>query len=300
MSKTKIMVLGGVSYDTILHVDSFPRPIPHTYIHDSYHETVGSAGSGKALNLNMLGFDVKLHGTIGNDIYGNFIKDYFDKYELKFNYDYVPKGTQRNVNMMDQDGGRISYMMNLTYEPEVDWNKLDRKIEKSDHVVINTLNYCRKAIPIAKKYGKPIWTDLNDYDGKNDYLRDFIEAADYILFCSDNLEDYRSFMQTVMDKGKKLIVCTHGINGSTALTQDGRWIETPALEGFTVLDSSGVGDSFFSGLLYGIVRGYPIETSLKMGTVLSALCLQSHELFNTDLSEKKFLKAYSEFYKENL
>lgn len=300
MNKEKILVVGGVSYDSIIQVNRFPEPENRTYQGFPLHETVGSTGSGKALNLNRLGMDVRLHGIIGNDVYGKLIEKYFDEEDLKFHYDVIPEGTQRHINMMDATGGRISYMLNVTFEPVFDREKLERKMDKCDHIVLNIINYCRHVIPYAKEHNKTIWTDLHDYDGLNPYHQDFVDSADYITVSSDKLPDYRSFMQNMIERGKKLVVCTHGKEGSTALTPDGQWIDIPIMKDCPMVDTNGAGDSFFAGLMYGILNGFDVEKSMKLGTVAAGLCVQSKELFDTSLSERKLLKVYKNYFRESL
>jgi len=47
----RALVLGGIACNTMVHLDSFPEPRPQIVFARSYHETVGSSGAGKALNL---------------------------------------------------------------------------------------------------------------------------------------------------------------------------------------------------------------------------------------------------------
>ena len=72
-----ILVLGGVSYNMMIYLGAFPQPEPQTVFSQGFHETVGSTGAGKALNLAKLGLDVTLHGMIGADDLGQKIRDYF-------------------------------------------------------------------------------------------------------------------------------------------------------------------------------------------------------------------------------
>ena len=73
------------------------------------HDTVGSTGAGKALNLCRLGFDVTLHGVIGDDRYGDLIRKYFGGgKDLHFIYEINPKGSEQHTNLMDAEGRRIS------------------------------------------------------------------------------------------------------------------------------------------------------------------------------------------------
>ena len=90
-----ILVLGGVSWNTMLYVRDFPQPQPGTIFTRDYHETVGSTGSGKALNLSKLGFAVTLYGMIGEDHHGEWIKEYFAREGVPFIYDVTSLGTER-------------------------------------------------------------------------------------------------------------------------------------------------------------------------------------------------------------
>lgn len=53
------LVIGGVSFNTMVYLDTFPQPLPQTIFSTGFHETVGSTGAGKALNLRKLGFFVR-------------------------------------------------------------------------------------------------------------------------------------------------------------------------------------------------------------------------------------------------
>jgi hypothetical protein len=44
----RILVLGGVSYNTMIYLDSLPSARPQTIFSQGLHETVGSTGAGNA------------------------------------------------------------------------------------------------------------------------------------------------------------------------------------------------------------------------------------------------------------
>lgn len=46
-----ILVLGGISYNMIIYLEQFPQPCSQTVFSHGVHETAGSTGAGKALNL---------------------------------------------------------------------------------------------------------------------------------------------------------------------------------------------------------------------------------------------------------
>jgi sugar/nucleoside kinase (ribokinase family) len=291
------LVIGGVSFNTMVYVDAFPRPQPQTISSNGFHETIGSTGAGKALNLRKLGFGVTLHGLIGDDSLGLKIIDYLVAAEIAFLYDIDPRGTQRHLNLIDRAGRRISIFLEPgTFEPTFEAGRIEQAIPSSDYVVLNISNYCRTLIPAIQRHGKAIWCDIHDYDGQNPYYDDFIRAADYVFMSSDNMPDYRPFMQRMIAQGKRLVICTHGREGATTLTRDGEWIETPIVPSYLPKDTNGAGDSFFAGFLYGHASGYNTQQCLRLGAVAGGLCVTSAELALPRLSpallEHEYMVAY--------
>lgn len=293
----KILVLGGVSLNTMIFFDDFPEPRTHTAYPKRFHEAAGSTGAGKALNLCRLGFDVTLHALIGEDEFGVKAQQLLDVENLNFVYDIDPAGTQRHVNVMNDEGGRISMILVPgTFKPQVDWSKIEPLIARSDCVVLNIRNYCREAIPLIKKHDKPIWVDIHDYDGENDYHREFIEEADVVLLSSEQMPEYRTFMAELVETGKALVICTHGKEGATAITAVADFIETPIIDAYQRFDTNGAGDAFFSGVLYGHAQSYPVEKCLRFGAIVSGLCIMSPELAFEDLSVDLIEAEYEKYF----
>ena len=293
----KILVLGGVSFNSMIYISDFPQPQPQTCFGQHYHETIGSTGAGKALNLRKLGFDVTLYGLIGEDALGERIKTYLTQEQVGFVYDIDPNGTERHFNLMDEDGQRLSIILNAgKFKPEINLPVIEKLIMESEHVVLNIVSYCRPMIPLLKKYKKDIWVDIHTYDGKNPYHDDFIDAADYLLMSSDDMPDYREFMEHQIVKGKKLVISTHGKDGATALTSERRWIDIPAIPISPVQDTNGAGDSFMSGVLYGCAHRFPLEKWLQLGAVVAGLCVTEFELAYPNLDEKVLEEVYQEYY----
>lgn len=289
----RALIIGGVTFDTLIRLDRFPEPRSQTVFSQGYHETLGSTGAGKALNLRKLGFDVTLHALVGADTFGQHIEERLRQEGIDFVRDIDPLGTERHVNLMDSEGGRISiYMAHATFEPQLDLGRLEALIPSHDYVALNIINYARRLIPAVKRAGKELWCDLHDYDGHNPYHGDFVQAADCVFMSSDALREPRPFMEHLVRQGKKLVVCTHGRHGSTALSSDGRWLETPIVPGYTVRDTNGAGDAFFAGFLFGHSRGYPLEQCLRLASIVGALCVTSEELAAPDLSPERLEAEY--------
>lgn len=274
-----IAVIGGTTYDHIVYLPQLPQPVPQTIHQAAFNEAVGSTGSGKALALTKLGMSNVLYSVIGDDEFGNKIRTYLDEQKVNTFFDIDPAGTERHINIMDAQGGRIS--MFVTQSSEVvphDIAAIEKMLEQSTVIVLNIIGYCRYLVPSVKKFNKPVWTDLHDYDGSNPYHQDFIEAAHYIHLSSDNLPGYRTVMQELINSGKELVICTHGKEGATLLTRSGEWLEQSAIKNMPVVDSNGAGDSFFSGFLYAYLHHYPLQKCLQYGALCGAYAVTSLSL----------------------
>lgn len=296
----KILVIGGTTFDSIIHFDELPKPEPQTIFYAPFNETIGSTGAGKAINLAKLNVNCTLHSIIGNDIYGQKIISGLEKAEVNFIYDIDEKGTERHVNLMDSKGNRISiFVTQSSGDLILNIDRIEELIKESDIIVLNIIGYTKQLIRIIKKYNKPIWTDLHDYSVGNPYHEDYIELADYIFVSSDNMSDYKQIMESWIQRGKEVVVCTHGKDGATTLTKDGQWIETKIIDDYKLKDANGAGDSFFSGFLYGYLKEKSIEECLRLGTICAGLCITSTELAFEELNEDIINCEYKKYYSYN-
>ena len=293
----KIFVIGGTTFDHIISLADFPKPIPQTIHQAEFNETVGSTGSGKSLCFTKLKMPNKLYSVLGNDVYGRKIIDFLKSNQVDFIYDFDEKGTERHVNLMNSDGERISIFITQSCEkPKISFEKIETEITNSDVIILNIISYCKELIPLVSASEKPIWTDLHDYDEGNEYHEPFIEAADYIFLSSDNLTDYRKTMTKLIQRDKKLIVCTHGKKGSTSLDSSGIFFDLPALTSYELKDSNGAGDNYFSGFLYAFYQNKTIEECMKYGAICGAECITSEQLVSEKLNPKYLEEVYEKQY----
>ena len=289
----RVAILGGTTWDHIVYLPQLPRQEPHTIHQAGFREAVGSTGSGKALALTRLGISNWLYSAVGEDVYGSTIRTSLEDAGVELHLINDPAGTERHINLMDAAGGRISIFVTQSSEQlPHNTDTLSRLLDDSTIIVLNIIAYCRDLIPLLANRPQPVWTDLHDYDGSNSYHQDFIDAAQYIHLSSDNLPEYRPVMEALIRKGKKLVICTHGKAGATLLTKEGVWLEQPAVQVTDVVDSNGAGDSFFSGFLYGWLKGAPLQRCMHYGSVCGAAAVTSPQLVDEKLSPD-FLESAS-------
>jgi sugar/nucleoside kinase (ribokinase family) len=282
----KIFIIGGTTYDQVVQLAAFPQPLPHTIHKAQMQEGIGSTGAGKAIPLTQLGVPTQLYSVVGNDVYGEYISNILKELGVHYFLDKDPAGTERHINLMEPNGGRISIFATQSSEIlPLNFNDIQKAIKQAELIVINIIAYCKQIAPLLKDIGKPIWTDLHDYDGTNTYHQPFIDVADYIHLSSDLLPNYRARMQAFIAAGKKMVICTHGKLGATLLTANGEWLEQPAFMKLPQVDTNGAGDHFFAGFLFGWLKQYSHQKCLQLGALAAAKSVSSAQLFAADFNE---------------
>ncbi|MBN2540651.1 MAG: carbohydrate kinase family protein [Bacilli bacterium] len=293
-----VLILGGVSYDDIIHVEAFLEPVSQTVFAKDAYSMVGSTGSGKAIALQKLGFDVTMIAAIGTDVFGDIIIDTMKQSGIKF-YPEFFGSTERHTNIMDASGRRISIFTTKEDGSNIDVSKYETNIIEADIVILNIKDYCKKFIPLLQKHQKTVYCDIHDYDQGNPYHQEFLDAADYLFLSSDRLPEYKKFMEDMIEAGKKWIVVTHADKGASAMDSEKNIIDIDS-DSIDIVDTNGAGDNFFAGFLYGDLNAYSLEESLLMGKFAANACIQSKEITGEMLSEEFLLKKLSETKKKQL
>ncbi|MEW6415702.1 MAG: carbohydrate kinase family protein [Pseudomonadota bacterium] len=89
------------------------------------------------------------------------------------------------------------------------------------------------------------------------------------------------------------LIVTRGAEGSTIHTA-GREIAIPAAKPAAILDPTGCGDAYRSGILYGIVHGFDWETSGRLGSLMGAIKIAQRGGQNHRPSREDIAQAFHE------
>lgn len=274
----EVLVVGGAGVDTIVRVPALPLPFVDSVGVPPIADYVAHTGNGVALGCHALGLRTAFVDAIGDDAQGALILDRYRRDGLDFHHMISPAGTARSVNLVDGHGRRMSlydgrHPMELRLPAELYRPLLDR----AQHVHLSIMNFSRALIPELHERGLPFSTDLHDWDGDNDYHRDFAYAADLVQLSTTALgERVDAVLEDILARGRaRVVVATAGAQGCYLRERGGPLVHVPAVAPWPVVDSNGAGDSFLAGFLYGYLAGRPVTESARLGTIAGAWACRS-------------------------
>lgn len=294
-----VLVVGGAGVDTVVRVNHLPLPLKDSLLVPPIRDYVGHTGNGVALGCHMLGLRTKFIDFIGGDQQGQLLLARYASEGLDFSYLTHASGTRRSVILVDKEGNRLSL-----YDPRHPFGlKMSRDfylpmIESCRHAHVSIMNWARELYDDAVRLGITVSSDLHDWDGKNDYHRDFAYRSDIVVLSAVAVADrFVDLMRHILVNGRAtIVVVLHGNAGSYLLTRGAAEpTHLPSFDlGRPVVDTNGAGDSFVAAFLYGFLNRYaPVECQ-QLGNIAGAYACTvpgTHEKF---LDEAELLRRFTQ------
>lgn len=272
-----VVVVGPASWNTLIRLDALPEAHSQTLFASGHHDGLGGTSAGKAVTLAALGVDVRLRTVLGSDGLGDLVRGALAHPRIAL--DAVPAAdgrTERHVNLMAADGGRVSVYLTL---PSPAGGAVDATagLAGARAAVVDLAELSVPVLAAARTAGVPVWCDVHDDDGAASFQRPFADGADVLLVSEARLADPAAYLRARVAGGARLAVCTRGERGALALDADGFW-EVGASPAGVVVDTNGAGDAFLSGLLAATLAGMPIAEALAWASAAGALAVGTESL----------------------
>lgn len=267
----RVLVNGPASWNTLVRLPALPGAVSQTVFAQSHDDGLGGTSAGKAVTLAALGVDVTLRTVLGDDAFGVDVRSALSPVRLDV-LEAADRRTERHVNLMADDGGRVSIYLELPTPVPGPMPSFDG----FDVAVLDLADHSRPLLGAARAAGVPVWCDVHDDDGTASFQREFVAAADVLLVSAARLADPRAYLADAVARGCRLAVCTHGAAGAIALDADG-WI-TVGTAPARVVDTNGAGDAFLAGLLVAVLDGLPTTTALAHAAAAGALAVGTRAL----------------------
>lgn len=265
------------------------------------------ASGGSAANtihgLANLGIDTAFVGTIGDDSTGEFFRKDMESSGIKplLNVSKTPSGI---ANAMISKDGERTFGTYLGASIELSPDNISQDLFKGYDLVhvegylVQNHDLLEKILKTAKAAGAEVSLDLASYnvvEDNLDFLKEMVEKYVDIVFANE--EEAKAFtgqepeeaLDTIASMAHVAVVKV-GSKGSM-VKADGKVTKIDT-EKVNVVDTTGAGDLFAAGFLYGYVNHLPLSEAGKIGSMLASRVI-------TDYGAKLKEKDWKEI-KENL
>ena len=305
------LICGSLAYDTIMvFQDQFKNHILPDKVHilnvsflvPRMRREFGGCAGNIAYNLKLLGGEPVPMATVGQD-FGPY-RDHFDACGIRL--DQVKEiddlYTAQAFITTDLDDNQITAfhpgaMSYAHYNQIADAKNATLGIvapDGRDGMLSHARNFSAAGIPFVFDPGQ----GLPMFSG--DELMDFMKLADYACF-----NDYEAKMacdrtgRTLAQLAGevKALIVTRGGEGSH-IYADGLRHEIPCVKADPLIDPTGCGDAYRSGLLYGIANGWDWVKTGRLAAVMGAIKIehrggQNHHPSRSQIGER-YTKAFGE------
>lgn len=263
----------------------------------------GGSCPNTIVTLSSLGIDAALGGKVGKDEFGKIYRDKLVSQGVTDNLAFSENVTGSSIILITPDSERTmnTYLgANRDYGPE---DVVEEEIVKSDFFHFtgymwdtkNQLEAIEKCISIAKKNDVKISFDIADpfaVGRYHDAFLELIKTSCDIVFANkdearimfDNYDAYECCRS--MGKLCETAVVKNGKKGSFVSYRQ-KMYEIPVKGPATPVDTTGAGDTYAAGFLWGLCHGYDVY---DCGSIASILAGQIIQQVGAQFSEKKSLE----------
>jgi len=265
------------------------------------HDRILSSGGSAANTINglaNLGIDTCFMGVTGEDEYGKFFREDMLSNNIKPILYTSDKKTGTARTFVSHDAER-TFAVHIGAASELTVNIRETIFKDYDYLHIEGyLVYNRDLMLKIGEYGKrnglKISLDLASYnvvEENIDFLKDYVKKYVNILFSNEEEAKAYSNMMPIeslnmMSKEVDIAVVKLGSKGSIIKRGD-EFISISPVEVDTVIDTTGAGDMYAAGFLYGIISGLSLKVSGEIGSLLSSNVIKET---GAKISKDKWIK----------
>jgi sulfofructose kinase len=272
----RVAGIGQCSLDYLAIIDGYPRANTKKEVLE-WNEQGGGPVATALVTLSRLGIPCTFHGIIGDDCAGqkirqSLIDERIDVTGLvkrknagsQLAFIAIEKRTgERTIFWKRPSGGDLKEEdLGTDFLSSIDFLLLDGLMKDASLHAVNN----------AKSINIPVMLDA----GRNrPGMIEIAQLCDYVVASEEFSRDIgwsldpESLLSVKEDLGVKLLTVTLGERGSITASKD-QVIQIPAFE-VKAVDTTGAGDVFHGGYIYGLLNGWDIKNTVIFASALAAM-----------------------------
>lgn len=289
--KEKIVIIGAAILDVLVQGAGKEVFEKGSWPAEMIGMSVGGDGLNEATVLRKLGLPVQLQTIVGDDIAGEIVREHCRKYRIELaegKSDGVPTGL--NVVLVQKNGER-----NFLTNPQSTLRRLTREhIQLPFPEGMKIISFASIFVfpdwkdeelswlfRLAKEQGAIVCADMTKCKN-HETVKDLRKTLPYVDYLLPNYEEAAMLTgeteigriaDVLLAAGVKNVVIKWGSRGCYIKNGETQ-LMIPAVLGVDCVDTTGAGDSFAAGFLYGLYQGYSLEQCGKIANACGALAVQ--------------------------
>lgn len=249
------------------------------------------------INLGRLGIETKIATELGTDIFSNFAKEKFIENSVEptnlYEGDKIPLNITSAI-ILPKDRTFYSYGKGTIHADDKTM-EIFYNIAKGSKICMMQMGGFLPVYKRLKEEGTILvldtgWDDEMSFEKYDEYLT----VADYYtpnrkealrITGAENEKDAAYALKKYFDK----VVVKVDADGCIGIDGDDYFF-CPSIEEFKNVDSTGAGDAFLAGFMYGLFYDYPLKDCIEFGNITGGKAVTEVGALSGYVTEKELLE----------
>jgi len=275
-SRFDICALGTVAWDLLGTVEQFPAPDEKMQLTDFIQQGGGRAGTAAAA-VAKLGGKVAVFGCVGDDSFGDYIREGFAKLGVNSDGLQVVPGENSLFAFCaaEMGTGKRTIFYKHGSMPPIGARDIDTQALTDCRCLLVDSHHPGASIAgaqAAQEKGVPVVLDAEE---PHEAPTELLALIDYVIIPESLLV---ALGDGDADKGRDgvlaldpiALIVTRGAQGADVY-HDNDSFHQPAFKVPQVVDTTGAGDVFHGAFAYGVVLGYDLADNVAFASAAAAL-----------------------------
>lgn len=250
----------------------------------SYQKSAGGQTATAMASLQRLGLKTAYAGRFGSDDDGNFGRKSLEDEGVNLDFAETVAGATNQVAFIVIDARSGERTIIWHRDDRLSYSPPEAPLEIATqgrvlHIDAHDPPACVMMARAAREAGTIVTSDIdNTYEGLPELLPlidVLITSAEFPHRLTGISDERASLIETKARYGCPIVGATLGARGALVYV-DGQFIESAAFEvPGGCRDTTGAGDAFHAGFIYGMLRQEDLESCMKLGNTVAALKCRS-------------------------
>lgn len=284
LTEPKVIGFGALNLDKIYSVDKIPGADEEGFVKDVKLYPGGSAAN-TIVGLARLNIAAAYIGKVGNDEEGRILLADFEREKVETRFIVRAEGRSGNAMIFVDENGNRAILVDPGVNDTLKFDEIDVDGAREYDLVHITSFICKNGLDSLESQKRIVEDfELVSFDPGMPYAERGLDDMEKIIknttiFLPSRQEieilfgtDYITAANECLSMGVEVV--------AVKLGSEGCWIKSKDVEvkvksfSVNVVDTTGAGDAFNAGFIYGFLKGKSEEECGRIGNYLASKCIQ--------------------------